>query len=175
VTLADREVVVEFEGFIAAELSGLTRFAGVLTGDRELGHDVLVDALLIVMRRWPEIAVMTHPTAYVRRVVVSCFLADRRKTARRRTTPTGDHTVLDGAAAGATPQVENRHLLDGLLRQLPRQQRTAVVLRYYLDYDDAAIGSAMATSTSGVRSNIARALATMRINPDILDLRAEHR
>lgn len=165
---------MEFEGFITAELAGLTRFAGVLTGDRELGHDVLVDALVIAARRWPEIAVMNHPAAYVRRVVVTCFLADRRKTARRRTHSTGDNDVLDLSRAAPAPQVEDRHLLDGLLRRLPRQQRTAVVLRYYLDYDDAAIGLAMSTSTSGVRSNIARALATLRVTPDILELRQEH-
>lgn len=165
---------MEFEGFITAELAGFRRFAGVLTGDRDLGHDVLVDALLIASRRWSEISVMEYPVAYVRRVIVTTFLADRRKTARRRTSPTSDTQLLDRTQTGQTPQLENRQLLDGLLRQLPRQQRTAVVLRFYLDYDDAAIAVAMATSTSGVRSNIARALATLRVTPDILELRQEH-
>lgn len=169
-----REVVVDFERFITTELAGFTRFAGVLTGDRQLAHDVLIDALLIASRHWPDISTMAQPAAYVRRIIVTTFLTDHRKTARRRTTPTSKADVLDRPQADQTHQVDNRQLLDRLLRRLPRQQRTAVVLRFYLDYDDASIAETMSTSASGVRSNITRALATLRITPDILQLRQDH-
>ncbi len=165
---------MEFDGFITAELAGLRRFAAVLTGDRDLAHDVLVDALIVASRRWSTISVMEHPAAYVRRCVVNMFLADRRKTARRRTSSTGDTTTLDTTQPNHARQLDDRHLLDGLLRRLPRQQRTAVVLRYYLDYDTDAIAQAMSTSTSAVRSNIARALAALRVAPDIVELGKEY-
>lgn len=162
---------MEFEGFIKAELAGFTRFAGVLTGDRQLAHDVLIDALLVVSRRWADISSMERPAAYVRRIVVTTFLADHRKTGRRRTVPSGDNDLLDVVQRDDTARVENQQVLDGLLRKLPPQQRIAVVLRYYLDYDDASIAEAMATSTSGVRSNISRALAALRVTPDVLQLK----
>ena len=165
---------MEFERFVEAELAGFTRFAGVLTGDRQLAHDVLIDALLAASRRWADIRSMNYPAAYVRRIVVTTFLADHRKTAQRRTTPSGDSHVLDAIQIDDTSRVENRQLLDGLLRKLPRQQRIAVVLRYYLDFDDASIAEAMAISTSGVRSNISRALAALRVTPDVLQLKEDH-
>lgn len=165
---------MEFEGFIKAELAGFTRMAGVLSGDRQLAHDILIDALLVASRRWADIRSMSNPAAYVRRIIVTTFLAEHRKTARRQTFPSSHSDLPDAGRPDATGQVENRHLLDGLLRQLPRQQRTAVVLRYYLDYDDAGIAEAMATSTSGVRSNISRALATLRVTPDILQFKEDH-
>ena len=164
---------MEFEGFVKAELAGLTRFAGVLAGDRQLAHDVLIDALLVASGRWADIGPMSNPVAYVRRIIVSTFLADYRKTLRRRTTPSSDNGLLDVSRQDGTGQVDNRRLLDGLLRQLPRQQRTAVVLRYYLDYDDTTVAEAMHTSTSSVRSNISRALASLRVTPDILQLKED--
>ncbi|MET3806342.1 RNA polymerase sigma factor (sigma-70 family) [Nakamurella sp. UYEF19] len=165
---------MEFETFVAAELAGLTRFAGVLTGDRQTAHDVLIDALLIASRRWIEIGAMKRPSAYVRRIVVTTFLAERRKVMRRNTKPCDDSELLDRTEGDRTGQVETRQVLDDLLRLLPRQQRTAVVLRYYLDYDDAGIAEAMSISASGVRSNISRALATLRLTPDVLELEKDH-
>jgi RNA polymerase sigma factor (sigma-70 family) len=164
---------VDFEQFVQAELPRLSRFAGVLVGDRQLAHDVLVDALLVASRRWPEIGVMAHPMAYVRRIVVTTFLAERRKTARRQTVPSSDRNVLDRPSRDGTGRVDDRELLDGLLRRLPVQQRTAVVLRYYLDLDDAAIADTMNTSVGSVRSMISRALAGLRISADVVELRKD--
>lgn len=86
---------MQFEQFLVTELPGLGRCAAVLTGDRQLAHDVLTDALIVASARWPRIAGMDHPAAYVRRIVVTTFLSDRRRTARRRTEPTDDVAVLD--------------------------------------------------------------------------------
>ena len=52
------------------------------------------------------------------------------------------------------------------VQQLPRQQRTAIVLRYYEDLDDDTIAETLGCSRSTVRSKIARALATFRINSE---------
>lgn len=161
-------------GFIKAELAGFARFAGVLTGERQLAHDILVDALLVASRRWAAIAPMSNPAAYVRRIIVTTFLADHRETTRRKTIPVSNSDFPDTPRPDAIGQFDNRQLLDGLLPQLPRQQRIAVVLRYYLDYDDASVAEAINTSASGVRSNISRALATLRVTPDILQLQEDH-
>jgi RNA polymerase sigma factor (sigma-70 family) len=164
---------LEFEQFVRAELVGFSRFAGVLVGDRQLAHDVLADALLAASRRWSQIGVMAAPAAYVRQIIVTTFLAERRKTMRRQTLPSADHTVLDRPSPDATGRIVDRELLDGLLRRLPAQQRTAVVLRYYLDYGDAAIAETMNTSVSNVRSTISRALAGLRVTTDVVQLRKD--
>lgn len=157
---------MEFDEFVTAEIDGLARYAGVLTRDRQLAHDVLVDALLVASATWPRIGRMDNPLGYVRRIVVTTFLADRRRDARRRTHPVPD--VADVAAAGPATRdgggaVEDRDETDRLLATLPRQQRAALVLRYYLDWPDEEIGLALGCTTGTVRSHISRALASLRV------------
>ena len=56
---------------------------------------MLSDALVKVARRWRRIGSLDDPAAYVRRVVVTTYLDDRRKAQRRRTDPYGDIELLD--------------------------------------------------------------------------------
>ena len=155
-------VGMEFADFAAAELPGLVRFAGVLTGDRQLAHDVLSDALINASVRWSRIGAMDQPLAYVRRMVVTTFLADRRRTARRRTDSTGSDRLLDQAEPAGSETVEDREDLAASLRGLPGQQRAAVVMRFYLDYPDPQIAQILGCSTATVRSHVSHALAALR-------------
>jgi RNA polymerase sigma factor (sigma-70 family) len=52
---------------------------------------------------------------------------------------------------------DRRELLEALSR-LPRRQREAVVLRYYIDLPDEEIARTMGIRASTVRSTMARAL-----------------
>jgi RNA polymerase sigma factor (sigma-70 family) len=58
--------------------------------------------------------------------------------------------------------VERDALIDQLAH-LPRQQRAALVLRYYEGLSDAEIADVLGCAQSTVRSNASRALATLRI------------
>lgn len=49
-----------------------------------------------------------------------------------------------------------------LLHALPRQQRAALALRYYEGVPDNEIADVLGVSSSTVRSNAARGLATLR-------------
>jgi RNA polymerase sigma-70 factor (sigma-E family) len=153
---------VQFEQFLAGELASLGRFAAVLTGDRQLAHDVLTDALILASARWDRIGTMDHPAAYVRRIVVTTFLSDRRRAARRRTDPTDDAAVLDRVSPDLSDQVGDRDQIHRLLLQLPARQRAAVVLRFYLGLDDAAIATELGCGEATVRSHASRALQRMR-------------
>ncbi|RIJ76298.1 SigE family RNA polymerase sigma factor [Nakamurella silvestris] len=157
---------MDFEQFLEAEMPGLVRFSRILTGDRQDAHDVLADALIKTGKNWEGVGAVADPPAYVRRIVVNTYLADRRKAVRRRTTP-----VAAVSSAVATPdfsgQIDNRDLLHQSLKQLAPQQRAVVVLRYYQDLDDAAIAAVVGTSVSTVRSNISRALTHLRVSPHL--------
>ncbi|MTD12817.1 SigE family RNA polymerase sigma factor [Nakamurella sp. YIM 132087] len=153
---------MEFEVFVQREIAGLTRFAGVLTGDRQLAHDVLADALIAAHARWSRIATLDHPLAYVRRMVTTTFLADRRKVTRRRTDPTDDPTMLDQAVPDPSETVQRRDETSRLLALLPDRQRAALVLRYYLDLPDPAIADVLGCAPATVRSHISQALAALR-------------
>ena len=51
-----------------------------------------------------------------------------------------------------------------LLGTLPPKQRAVLVLRYYLDQDDHQVAETLGCSASTVRSNAARALASLRLS-----------
>jgi RNA polymerase sigma-70 factor (sigma-E family) len=157
---------VTFDEFVRAEMSTLARFSGALTGDRYLAEDVLSDALVKVARRWRRIGALDDPAAYVRRVLVTTYLDDRRKAQRRRTAPTDDITVLDRSADAVRDTADvvvDRTEVARLLAALPPQQKAAVVLRYLMDESDEQIADALGCSTGTVRSHLSRARATLRL------------
>lgn len=85
--------IVTLEEFLSAELPGLSRFAGALTGDPHLAEDILSDALLVVVSPWRRIAATENPVAYVRRIVVDTASSEssrpRPTTMVRRVPPCG--------------------------------------------------------------------------------------
>lgn len=158
-----KDAVVTFDDFVRAELGALGRFAGALAGDRHLAEDLLSDALIKVSRRWRRISRLDDPAAYVRRVVVTTYLDDRRKARRRQTVPTGDPRLLDQAMPDAAAEIVTRAEVAALLALLTPPQKTAVVLRYYLDETDEQIAAALDCSPGTVRSHLSRARATLRL------------
>lgn len=152
-----------FEEFLDDQLPALGRFAGSLTGDPHLAEDVLSDALLKVARRWRKVSATENPVAYVRRIVVTTYLSDRRNQQRRRTTATNDPQVLDRPLIDATDSVIARDEVARLIDQLPPQQKAAVVMRYVLDEPDDQIAAALGCTSATVRSHLAHARSTLRL------------
>jgi RNA polymerase sigma factor (sigma-70 family) len=157
---------MDFEDFVAAHFDALSRYAAVLTGDRQLAHDVLVDSLIVASARWGRIGMMDHPVSYVRRVITTTFLSHYRSVNRRRTDQT-DPVSLDAlprAEVSAYRAVEDRDLLDRLICELPQRQVAAVVMRYYLDCPDSEIAAALGCSLATVRSHLFRAMSALRLH-----------
>lgn len=152
-----------FGEFLDAELTGLRRYAAVLSGDRQRAHDLLADALLRAHGSWDRIGRMEFPAAYVRRMVTSEFLSERRRWSTRsiRLSRTGD--LPDSSLPDPASAVDDRAHLQRLLAGLPPRQRAAVVLRFYLDRDTAEIAAELRITEGAVRTTISRALATLRI------------
>lgn len=159
-----------FEEFVASELPSLTRYARVLTGDRHDAHDVLADALVTAHQRWKRIGRMAHPTAYVRRIVTTTFLARKRRWSTRHIRLTRSGQPPEPAPTGPllepTRRIDDREQLHHLLARLPDRQRAALVLRYFLDLSDAEIARELQCAQATVRSLVSRGLAALRIATD---------
>ena len=156
-------VAASFDEFVVERLDGLLRYATVLTDDPHLAQDIVQDVLLRAQQRWAKI---DHPVTYVRRMVTNEYLSWRRR-AVRRVVPSS-HDVLDALSPPEADHAEaydERDAMLALLATLPRKQRAAVVLRYYENYSDAEIATVLRCGASTVRSQISRALATLRETP----------
>jgi RNA polymerase sigma-70 factor (sigma-E family) len=150
-----------FGDYMAGQRPALMRFATVLTCQTWLAEDLVSDVLCRAYERWDRISVLDQPHAYVRRMVVNEYLSWRRRLVR--TSPRADIEPADHLGDGADERAE-RDAMIRRLAALPRRQRAAVVLRYYAGLPDREIAAELGCRETTVRSQISRALATLRID-----------
>lgn len=152
----------DFDAYVAARSSRLLRTASLLVGTAD-APDVVQDALIGLYRRWDRVVAADNPDAYVQRSLVNAALQLRRR--RRRIAP--PHIA---AAEGHADAVSARRDMLAALAKLPPRQRAVVVLAFYEDRSENEIAAAMGCSTGTVKSQKARALATLRhslkLDPD---------
>ena len=79
---------VTLTAFAAQHSLGLTRFAYVLTGDRQLAEDLVQDCLLAMHRRLGETLPIEAPVAYAHRMIVNGQVSRNRRRA-------GSEVVVD--------------------------------------------------------------------------------
>jgi RNA polymerase sigma-70 factor (sigma-E family) len=150
---------MEFSEYARTQRPALMRFAMTLTGQTWLADDLVSDVLGRAFERWDAISAMTHTHAYVRRMILNEYLSWRR-----RLQYTAQSRDLDAEVADVTEKHAEHHAMIALLNQLPRRQRAAVVLRYYVGLSDAEIAAELGCRQPTVRSQISRALSTLRID-----------
>jgi RNA polymerase sigma-70 factor (sigma-E family) len=153
---------MEFGEYVVGRRRALVRFATVLTCQAWLAEDIVSDVLGRAFERWDRISVMAEPHAYVRRMVLNEYLSWHRRLAR--TSPRAD---VEPDVARLGDGADERAERDAMIRRLaglPRKQRAAVVLRYYAGLPDAEIAVELNCRVGTVRSQISRALATLRLD-----------
>jgi RNA polymerase sigma-70 factor (sigma-E family) len=153
---------VEFDDYVRRQRTALLRFAMVLTGQPWLADDLVTDALGRAYEQWERIGGLDDPHAYLRRMIVNAFVSRKRRSARQ--------SAWDDAAAASlvvqdrTGEHAERDAMLQRLDRLPRKQRAAVVLRFYAGLSDTDIAAQLGCRPSTVRSQISRALTTLRID-----------
>lgn len=153
---------MDFDAYVRERRGPLLRFATVLTGQTPIADDIVTDVLGRAFERWDHIGAVDDPDAYVRKMIVNDHLSLRRRWAR--TPPVAE---VDAGRADPTDGIDAVAERDAMLARLdalPRKQRTAVVLRYYVGLSDAAIADHLGCREVTVRTQISRALATLRID-----------
>lgn len=150
-----------FDEYVALRGTALLRFAYLLTGDHHLAEDLLQEALVKVHRRWSGLRRTDQPTAYVRKAILRQYLSWRRL---RSSAELPSEVTPDRPASGAdhAERLAERDALWHALATLPRQQRAVLVLRFYEDLEDTAIGQLIGCSEVTVRSHASRGLARLR-------------
>jgi RNA polymerase sigma-70 factor (sigma-E family) len=149
---------VSFDEWATARLAGLLRFAYLVTGSQHAAEDAVQDALTSACAKWSTVSRTRDPDAYVRRMVVNAHVSGWRRT--RRESPV--ELVRDAALESAAERLSTADAVWRVCRSLPRQQRAAVVLRFYEDLDYPEIAQILDLAEPTVRSHVHRALAALR-------------
>jgi len=154
---------VGFDEFVLTRSQALLRTAYLLTRDHALAEDLLQTSLTKAWFAWSRIE--EAPEAYVRRILVNTFATWwRRKWSGERPT----ERLPEVAATDTMSAIDDREDLWQALGRLPRRQRAVLVLRYFEDLSEAEIASTLGCSPGTVKSQASKALAKLRIDPEVL-------
>jgi RNA polymerase sigma-70 factor (sigma-E family) len=147
-----------------AEYQRLLRLAALLVDDLGSCEEIVQDAYLKVhaalLGPTPRLRDEDRALAYLRQTVVNLARSSlRRRLVARKHAP---RAMPDAPSAeeGAYAQVERAAVVKAL-RDLPRRQREAVVLRYYGDLSEAAAAGVMGVSVGSVKAYTSRGLAAL--------------
>jgi RNA polymerase sigma factor (sigma-70 family) len=149
----------DFVLFCSIEHPRLVGALSLYCGNREVAEDVAQEALSRACARWSAVRQMAAPGAWVHRVALNLAHSHfRRARVGTRILLRPKRLVIeqmDPTEAIAVRQAVSR---------LPKRQRQAITLRFYLDFSVDETAAAMATTGSSVRSLTHRAMRSLREN-----------
>ena len=146
-----------FDAFYRDQYRALLSLAWSLTGRRDLGEELVQDAMLTVHRRWSQVRTYDQPGSFARRVLLN----DATSAARRRA---AEGRALDrlGRPAEAAQDIP---LPDAefwsALRSLPERQAQAVALHYLEDRSVAEIADILGIAANTVKVHLHRGRLTL--------------
>lgn len=149
----------QIELFVRENERALMGLAYTLTGTRQEAEDVVQSVLLRLVSR--DLSTVDDLSAYARRAICNevTSLSRRLITVRRRRR---DLVAEWERRLRGQPDPYGRVEVLSALAKLPRRQRAAVVLRYYVDLSDAEIADALDCKPATVRSLLSRAIHALR-------------
>lgn len=156
------ETADTFEEWIAPRVTSLLRFAWLVTGSQQEAEDALQTALARACADWARIGGRDEVEPYVRRMIANAHISAWRRFGRWQSPTAIVRAPASGTVVGVESEVAERDAVWQVCCALPRQQRAAVVLRYYEDYDTAEIARILGCTEVTVRSHLHRALARLR-------------
>lgn len=164
---ATAAVVDEFE--VIARMYGklLLHTARLLVDDEATAEDVVQASLELAWRNLGTLRDRSALKAWLVKIVMNQALTVRRRAARsaeylRYTARTFETTLANARAAEATSVVENLFDLRSAIRALPIEQRSVIVLHYYLDMSIAEIAAMLEISPNTIKKRLGTALRRLR-------------
>ena len=158
----------DLERFCRVVHPRLVRSLSLYCGRGDVAEELAQDALAIACRDWKKVREAGSPEAYVHRVGIN--LANsffRRKAAERR----AKQRYGWGDEESPAPDISSREAVRQAVASLPRRQRTALVMRYYLDLPISEVANLMECSDGTVKALTHQAISRLRSSPEIKDLR----
>lgn len=156
----------EFREFMHGHWPSMVRLAYGLTGDQGHAEDLAQTAFAKAYASWPRVCRAGNPDAYVRKIVIN----ENRNLFRKRRVPEQlTDRLPEQGTADATGEHADRSALIGALQKLGPRQRAVVVLRYWLDLTETEVAATLGCSVGTVKSQSARALASLRKNAELVN------
>ncbi|MFF1694001.1 SigE family RNA polymerase sigma factor [Streptomyces sp. NPDC058257] len=142
----------EFDAFYAATAKRLVAAVYAMTGDLTEAEDAVQEAYVRAWQRWERLTRAGDPLPWVRTVASRLAISTWRRTRNRLRAQ-----LRHGVAADVPELSADRVALVEALRELPPQQRQAVVLHHLLDLPLEQVAEETGASNGAVRTRLSRA------------------
>lgn len=158
--VAFRNEIADFPAFYERTYPAAFRTAYGICGDFGMAEDVTQDAYVAAYRDRDRFRGDAPVGAWLQRIVVNKAISAvrRRQVVWLVPLDPAQHDRLTGTAPDAIDPVS----LQAALAGLNADQRAAVVLRYYHDFDYATIATILGTTSGNVGSLLSRAMIHLR-------------
>lgn len=150
-TPSDRTSTQRFEAFYEAESERAMGLARLLT-TRDEAPDIVQESFIGLYKVWDR---TDNPAGYLRRSIVN----GAKNSYRERASHSSRSSALLAQLSSAAEPAE---YLDDLIASLNPKQKAVVVLRFYLQLQDAEIADALNIRRGSVGPTLTRALRHLR-------------
>jgi RNA polymerase sigma factor (sigma-70 family) len=160
----------EFGAFCVEEHPRLVGALSLYCGNRAVAEELAQDALSRACRDWRKVRRLGAPGAWTHRVAIN--LANsyfRRAAAEAR----AKRRLQEQQSVYTDPDVDPTAALTirGVVASLPRRQRTALILRYYVDLSVRDVAAAMECPEGTVKTLTSKAIASLRQSQSLHELK----
>ncbi|KXK63057.1 RNA polymerase subunit sigma-70 [Micromonospora rosaria] len=146
-----------FRQFVAAHMGPLRKLAYLTCGNWHTAEDAVATALAKLYPRWRK---LDRPDLYAKTMVYRAAVDEvRRPWRRERSAGDGMPEVALRDPAAAT---DERIRVQAALRAVPRKQRAALILRYYLGMTLEESAAVLGVSVGTAKSQTSRGLSRLR-------------
>jgi RNA polymerase sigma-70 factor (sigma-E family) len=155
-----------FDAFVHSCSYQLFRVGCLLTGgDTHRAEDLVADALARTYLAWHRVR-SGDAFGYARRTLVNLHTDWWRRLRQRELITSRPPERVDGTDHSG--DIARRDSIMRSLRRLTSRERAVVVLRYFLDLTERDTAIELGVSLGTVKSTHARALAKLRVSPDLV-------
>jgi RNA polymerase sigma-70 factor (ECF subfamily) len=131
-------------------------------GDYETAKDIAQDVFLKVMVNLSGFTGKAKFSTWLYRIAVNASLDEKRKIKRSRFRLFSDSEYLEKLPDSSGQSVNEIAELDGYIKNLSDQQRTAVILRFFHDKSVDEIAEIMECSSNTVRTHLYRGIDKLK-------------
>jgi RNA polymerase sigma-70 factor (sigma-E family) len=143
-----------------AHYRSLVGLACLLVDRRDVGEELVQEAFLRLHRDWDRVREPERADAWLRSTTMNLARSRLRRGIAARRADERARTVAPVPSTGSCVDGAYQAVVDAV-RRLPRRQREVVVLRYWLDLDEAAIAAELGISAGSVKTHAHRAMQAL--------------
>ncbi|HEX2039952.1 MAG TPA: sigma-70 family RNA polymerase sigma factor [Acidimicrobiales bacterium] len=155
--------------FYRAEYPRLVAALTLYCGDQELAAELAQEAMARAWRLWGRVGSYESPAAWVHRVGINLANSALRRAALRARLTQAERPEEAAAPADIGAALALRQAV----ASLPRRQRTALVLRYFVDLPYEEVAELMRCRAGTVRALTAQAIENLRKTAGLQDIEEE--